>query len=168
MRSPGPATRILVIAAYTVVFYLLLPGLLWWGAALLDRHLFHVEPMHRPWGWLVLGPALVLQTLAVGQMWTRGGGAPVSALPPPRMVATGLYRWVRHPIYFTFNLVVLGVGLTAGSPGLALVVAPLFLPAWILYATVEERFLLRRFGDGYRAYRDEVGLLPRLPRRRAG
>ena len=52
--------------------------------------------------------------------------------------------------------------------GLAFVVAPAFVPLWIVYALVEERGLRRRFGDDYDAYRREVGLLPWLGRRSDG
>jgi 1-acyl-sn-glycerol-3-phosphate acyltransferase len=95
-------------------------------------------------------------------LWLNGRGLPISALPPPQLVGRGPYRIVRHPIYLGFNLLMLGVGLLAGSRAMALVAAPALLPCWTGYALVEERGLVRRFGERYRRYRRRVGLLPKV------
>ena len=161
MRSagPGPAATLAILVAYGVVFWLLLPVGLWAAAVRIDQAWeFVLAPT-------ALGalPALWGASLMLDGMWAlrrRGRGWPVTALPPPLLVTGGLYRVVRHPIYLGFNLVIFGVGLMVGSAGLALVIAPLLLPAWIAYALLEERGLRARFGSDYARYTRQVGLLP--------
>lgn len=82
---------------------------------------------------------------------------------PHRLVQTGLYRWMRHPIYtagllfiwlmpvMTVNLLALNVGLT-----IYLIIGALF----------EERKLVREFGEEYLQYRKVTPMLiPRPPRK---
>ncbi len=152
--------RAALVAAYAVVFWLLLPWGLWRLARVLDRAAGWTA---RPWwgGAAVLVAGLALAAWAMTELWRGGGGLPVSALPPPRFTRRGPYALVRHPIYLGFTVALLGAGLAGGSPALSCVVAPLFVPAWVGYARLEERGLERRFGEAYRRYRRRVGLLPR-------
>lgn len=156
---PGPLARAAIVGAYFLVFWVLLPAALAWGAAALDRAL----------GWRAAGWAPGALPLAAGagllawgilELWRGGGGLPVSALPPPRLTRRGPYRHCRHPIYLGFDLGVLGAGLLGGSPGLCLLAA-LLAPVWVAYARWEERGLLARFGEDYRRYQRQVGWLPR-------
>lgn len=159
MRRLG---RILVVAGYVAVFWVALPWGLWSAARGLDRWLDWSAPP-RPLGWAVVAAGLGLLAWSMAVLWHEGGGLPVSALPPPRLATHGPYRLCRHPIYLGFDVAVLGAGLALGSPSLAWIVAPLLLPAWILYASLEERGLERRFGDAWRTYRRRVGMLsPRI------
>ena len=78
------------------------------------------------------------------------------------LVTTGPYRWIRHPFYVAALLMTVGNALAAAN--------------WFLFAAgmlafilmagrsrIEERKLLERFGDSYRAYRERTGrFLPRL------
>jgi protein-S-isoprenylcysteine O-methyltransferase Ste14 len=154
------AARAAVVVAYAILFWILLPLGLWAAARAADTALGWRAPP-RPAGWVLAAGGMGLALWAIAVLQRHGGGLPVSALPPPRLVERGPYRYVRHPIYLGFNVAILGAGLGLGSPGLTWMVAPLFLPAWLSYATVEERGLLRRFGDRYRSYRRRVGRLPR-------
>ena len=156
------AVKAAIVAAYAVVFWFFLPAGLWLFARGLDRSFgWAAGP---PWiGCLVLLGGLALVEWAVGTLWLAGRALPVSALPPSRLVRGGPYAFVRHPVYLGFNIALFGAGLLVGSPALAWVVAPLFMPVWIAYALVEERFLVRRFGGEYRHFRRRVGLLPPFP-----
>ncbi|MGD0575294.1 MAG: isoprenylcysteine carboxylmethyltransferase family protein [Anaerolineales bacterium] len=81
---------------------------------------------------------------------------------PGQLVETGLYRWVRHPVYsagllfiwllprMSANLLALNVGLTA------------YLWLGTLF---EERKLVHEFGQAYVAYRHRVPRLIPRPRR---
>jgi len=157
-RSLGRAA---IFVGYTTVFWLLLPAALLLAASAIDRRLgWPLRPQR--WGWIVLlaGVAALLWGVAAIRRGARGW--PIGALPPPRQTRSGPYRHVRHPIYLAFNTALLGAGLVLGSQALTLVVAPAFLPLWVLYAMVEERGLVRRFGESYRRYQRQVGLFPRL------
>jgi protein-S-isoprenylcysteine O-methyltransferase Ste14 len=79
------------------------------------------------------------------------------------LIERGPYRWVRHPMYTAF--LVMGAGMLLLSANWIVGGGPLlFLPLLMLVRTPrEERMLLARFGDDYRAYMARTGrYLPRL------
>lgn len=149
-----------VVAVYALVFWVLLPVALWVAARRIDRAFGWGA--HPSWlGWPVAACGVAIVIAAMRELWRHGRGLPVSALPPGTLVTAGPYAVVRHPIYLGYNLGICGAGLTIGSPALAWAVTPVFLALWLVYASVEERWLIRRFGDAYDQYRREVGLFPR-------
>jgi len=149
-----------VVALYALVFWALLPFALWRAAWGMDRAFGWSA--HPSWlGWAVAACGVAIVIAAMRELWRHGRGMPVSALPPANLVTSGPFGVVRHPIYLGYNLGVCGAGLAIGSPALAWVVSPVFLALWLGYAAVEERWLVRRFGDAYAHYRREVGLFPR-------
>jgi 1-acyl-sn-glycerol-3-phosphate acyltransferase/isoprenylcysteine carboxyl methyltransferase (ICMT) family protein YpbQ len=153
-----------IVLAYTIVFWGALPLALFVAGQASERMLA-IRPLPaRPFiGATLVIAGTALLVAAIGMLWQRGRGLPVGALPPPRLVTSGPYRLCRHPIYLGFNLALAGLALALGQTGLALIVAPAFLPLWMVYARLEERGLVRRFGDAYRRYRRNVGMLPRFP-----
>jgi protein-S-isoprenylcysteine O-methyltransferase Ste14 len=81
-----------------------------------------------------------------------------------RVVDTGPYRMVRHPIYTGFIVIYMGLGALCAN-GLALAaVALLTLGLW-LKARVEEHFLLEELGaEAYSDYKARTPMLvPRVP-----
>lgn len=85
-----------------------------------------------------------------------GRGTPSPAAPPGRLVVTGAYRHVRHPMYAATAAVIAGEGLLLRRP-IMLVAAVVYVAA--LSALVhlrEEPALARRFGAEYDAYRAAV------------
>jgi hypothetical protein len=75
---------------------------------------------------------------------------------PPRFAASGPYRWVRHPLYFCF-LVLIWAGPRLTSDRLLFNV---LWTAWIcIGALLEEGSLSAQFGDAYREYRRRVPML---------
>jgi len=78
------------------------------------------------------------------------------ALPEPRFRTPLLYRYVRHPLYLGLLLSLWAVPLmTAGrllfAAGLSVYI--------LIGVAFEERDLLQLFGDSYRRYREQVGML---------
>ncbi|HEY7089156.1 MAG TPA: isoprenylcysteine carboxylmethyltransferase family protein [Tepidisphaeraceae bacterium] len=81
------------------------------------------------------------------------------------LVTAGPYRWIRHPFYVSVALSVLGGGLAAAN-WFILVAGTLAVSLLVLRTSIEERNLLSRFGDEYRAYMDRTGrFLPRIGRK---
>ena len=82
----------------------------------------------------------------------KGKGTPAPIDPPKELVAVGLYRFVRNPMYVAGIIALLGWVLW--SPSLPLVVAPfLFFSAAHLFVTLyEEPTLKKKFGVAYKEY----------------
>jgi protein-S-isoprenylcysteine O-methyltransferase Ste14 len=98
----------------------------------------------------------------LGMLWcfwnflVNGKGTPAPIDPPKELVAVGLYRHVRNPMYVA-GLIAL-FGWILWSPSLPLIVAPiLFLTAAHLFVTrYEEPHLKKTFGAAYEDYCQRV------------
>ncbi len=108
-------------------------------------------------GWVVLLVSTFLidhfELFGLQQVFLRLRGR---SMPEPRFRTPLLYRWVRHPIYFGVLLSLWsGPVMTAGRLLLALGFSTyVLIGIWF-----EERDLIGQFGEHYRRYRDEVGML---------
>jgi protein-S-isoprenylcysteine O-methyltransferase Ste14 len=121
-----------------------------------------------PWRVLALAPlcagaAVLLWCVRDFAVRGRGTLAPVD--PPTELVAVGLYRWVRNPMYVGVVGVLIGHALWFGGVWLPLYAAAVACGFHAFVVLYEEPALAHRFGDSYRRYRDAV---PRwIPRRPA-
>jgi protein-S-isoprenylcysteine O-methyltransferase Ste14 len=98
-------------------------------------------------------------------LWLLRRAAALSALPRPletaSMVATGPYRYVRHPVYAGLVLAALGVGLFRYSPWTVAAAVALFVILDVKRRR-EEAWLAERYAD-YSAYRARTrALIPFL------
>jgi protein-S-isoprenylcysteine O-methyltransferase Ste14 len=87
----------------------------------------------------------------------RAKGTPVPVNPPPELVVTGPYAYVRNPMLAGVFGVLFGFGLLLGSISLLFVFTPLFivLNVWELKA-IEEPELCKRLGEDYLEYRNHT------------
>jgi protein-S-isoprenylcysteine O-methyltransferase Ste14 len=109
-----------------------------------------------PWS-LALGAALVSGGLAL-RAWGAG-----HLVKTDRLIVTGPYAHLRHPLYAGALLVAAGLAAAAGPPGLVLlglVVIPLFFLYYLPYKErIESARLEGRYGEAYAAYRRAVPAL---------
>lgn len=78
------------------------------------------------------------------------------------MITTGPYRWVRHPMYTSFLLLMLGYFLLSGHVMLLVACAGMVVSILWFRTQREEAMLLAHFGQAYRDYMGRTGaLLPR-------
>jgi protein-S-isoprenylcysteine O-methyltransferase Ste14 len=84
----------------------------------------------------------------------RSKGTPVPINPPPRLVTTGPYAYVRNPMLAGVFALLFGIGVLLGSASLLVLFTPLFIliNVWELKA-IEEPELLKRLGQDYIEYR---------------
>ena len=100
----GVAARI----AYAALFCAVLPVLLvLWARATADAVTLPA------YGWPALAFLLaiaggLLLPAGMYSLWRHGGGLPMNAFPPPRLVARGIYSVIPHPIYTGFCLMEIG------------------------------------------------------------
>jgi protein-S-isoprenylcysteine O-methyltransferase Ste14 len=148
-------------ALKSMLFFLLVPGLLVgyfpYRVSTIDRELFQPGVL----GWLAFPLWLIAAAVMVWCFWDftfKGRGTPAPIDPPKELVAVGLYRFVRNPMYVAGILALVGWALW--SPSLPLILAPpLFFAATHTFVTLYEEPTLRvKFGVGYEEY------LRRVPR----
>ena len=97
----------------------------------------------------------------------QGKGTPIPIEPPTRLVVTGLYRYVRNPMYVGAILIILAEVIYFSSFWLALYGIGLWAILHTFMVLFEEPQLKRRFGTEYERYLSEVPRwIPRLPSRR--
>ena len=98
---------------------------------------------------------LVVMTLAVRAF--RDAGTNVETpKPATALVTDGIYARSRNPMYVALALLFAGIGVLANSGWLALLLVPYVAVLRIGVIAREERYLERKFGAPYRAYRARV------------
>ena len=116
------------------------------------------------WRWLAVVP---IATGVATYLWCaldfgRARGTPAPIDPPKELVASGLYRVTRNPMYVGVASIVWGEALLFGSPALALFAAAVCAAFHAFVVLYEEPSLRRRFGEAYQRY---CRVVPRwLPR----
>jgi protein-S-isoprenylcysteine O-methyltransferase Ste14 len=103
---------------------------------------------------ILAGVPVLLEAFARFALVGRGTPAPVAA--PERLVVSGLYRYVRNPMYLAVLSVGFGQALLFGSRTLVWYAAVVGLAFHLFVLFYEEPTLRRRFGDEYDRYRAAV------------
>jgi len=75
------------------------------------------------------------------------------------LIIRGIYARVRHPMYLA--VVLIWAGLSLGTLNLIAGLLTMFyvLPVYLLYIKSEEEMMIEHFGDAYREYKRNVGML---------
>jgi protein-S-isoprenylcysteine O-methyltransferase Ste14 len=108
----------------------------------------------------ILGALIVVAGLAlnVGGFVTqkRAGTDPIPFNPSTRIVAHGLYRFSRNPMYIGFAFCTLGLAFLVDSAWMLLAIPIGLVLIDRLVITREERYLERKFGEEYLSYKRRV------------
>ena len=136
-------TTLFVLAAILVDRWLGLPGLVAESARL---------PVALP---LILAGVCITAWSAFH--FLKGKGTPVPFNPPPKVVNTGPYRYVRNPMLTGVFLFLFGIGFAVNSISMVIFFTPLYIwvNVWEL-KHIEEPELAKRLGDEYIAYKRQT------------
>ena len=158
-RSLLTPVGVLIFGVFTALFVFL--------SLLFDRWFAFPWPLSSSLSWLaavlLIGIGMAI-TAWSALHFLKVKGTPVPFNPPPELVTTGPYRFVRNPMLTGVFLFLFGVGFTIKSPSLIVFFAPLYIFAnvWELKA-IEEPELVLRLGEDYVAYRRRTPMfIPRI------
>ena len=157
-------TAVLGSALFFVVAPAMLAGVIpWWITHWEFRPPFLAAEATRLAGvaFIIAGVPGVLDSFA--RFPLQGLGTPAPIAPPRNLVVSGLYRYVRNPIYVAVVAVIFGQALLFGDWHLLWYGALLWLFFHVWVVMIEEPTLKHTFGTEYEIFRTNVPRwLPRL------
>ncbi len=151
-----------VIIRIVLWLVMLLGGALYAYSIDKDDLLFHSPLFH------LLSALIGLFTLRLafraaangGKELSHGRDANMPRLETNRLVTTGIYKCMRHPMLFGLTLLPLGWGLLLGMPTFITLITPLEMLFIIFMVMVfEEMEVKKKFGDEYLVYAQRVPML---------
>lgn len=98
---------------------------------------------------------LGLRMIVIGTRYVKRGGKKRKVYADD-LVTTGTFAYCRNPLYVGNLMLMFGYVLVQHNPWLYVTVVPFFLFAYAAIVAAEERFLLAKFGDAFRAYCADV------------
>lgn len=146
-------TRPVAIAG-SILFFFLVPGTF---AGLIPWWITRWDTSYSNTALIVVGGLMVAAgLLALIASFARfaldGLGTPAPVAPPKTLVVTGLYRFVRNPMYVAVMTIVLGQALVFYSAALIAYGVAVWLAFQAFILMYEEPTLRVTFGDPYAAY----------------
>jgi protein-S-isoprenylcysteine O-methyltransferase Ste14 len=131
-------------------------------------YLLHYPDWLRWLGAIILYGGIALQWAALHHLG-RSFHSLVVSKANHRLVVSGPYRWIRHPIYAAFLLSYVGGGLLASNWVLTFVPAGLYAILVAIRMEEEEALMVELFGQEYVDYQGRTGrLVPRFERSAGG
>jgi len=95
-----------------------------------------------------------------GRELSKGREGEIPRLETNRLVTSGIYSCMRHPMLFGLTLLPLGWALLLGSPTFILFIAPLEMLFIVFMVTVfEEMEVKKKFLKEYEAYKEQVPMV---------
>lgn len=148
----------------SAAFLVLAPGT---TAGLIPYLLTGYEAHDAPLAARIAGAALIAAGApallhAFARFVTEGLGTPAPVAPTEHLVVTGLYRYVRNPMYLAVASTILGQGLLLGRPVLLAYALVFGATVFAFVRGYEEPTLRETYGEEYERYRAAVpGWWPR-------
>jgi len=155
----------MITALKSLLFLILVPGVVVGYIPLT----FFIQGPYIETGFLV-NVALPLWTIGGAillwcfwDFFSKGGGTPAPIDPPKELVVTGLYNYVRNPMYVGVLLMLFAHFLWFGFWSLLIYMLFVFLAFQVFVTRYEEPTLKKKFGKAYDKYCKRVPRwIPRL------
>ena len=114
-------------------------------------------------GWLLTIVGFIIMFWPVIAFFSTRG-TPVPFNPPPKLITTGLYAYIRNPMILGLFIFMLGLGVLFGSLSFIFIFTPLFIVLNVLYLkAIEEKEMEKKFGREYLEYKKRVPMfIPRF------
>jgi len=155
-------TSLSVIIRVLLWFIMIIGGAVYslvkdWDTLIFGNLFFHIFTA-------ILGMAVLILSFRAaangGRELSKGRIGNIPRLETNRLVTTGLFSCMRHPMLFGLTLFPLGWALLLGSPTFIVVIAPLEMLFIIVMVSVfEEKEVDRKFGKEYENYRQSVPMV---------
>ena len=158
----------------SAIFLVIAPGFVaglvpWWISHWRMEAPFFGWPMFRIAGGILIGLGLIGLLDSFARFALQGMGTPAPVFPTRHLVVTGLYRYVRNPMYVAVASAILGQGLLFGNVSLLEYGGVVWLLFYLFVLGYEEPALRASFGDEYKLFCAEVPRwIPRFSPRRGG
>ena len=152
----------------SVIFFVVAPGVVAYLVPYLlaqgQAEAWRLDPPIVKWVGLALG---IAGTIALIECFARfalkGVGTPAPVAPTKHLVVSGLYRYVRNPMYVAVVAIIIAQAMWFASVGVLIYAAVIWAAVTAFVMIYEEPTLARTFGDEYAIYRANVRRwIPRL------
>jgi len=157
----GDMIRRVVAIVGSAIFLVIAPGFVaglvpWWISHWQFETPFFGMPVFRFAGGMLitLGSIGLLDSFV--RFAVQGVGTPAPVFPTRHLVVTGLYRYVRNPMYVAVVSAILGQGLIFGNVTLLEYGGVVWLLFHLFVLVYEEPTLTASFGFEYSVFRSEV------------
>ena len=152
----------------SALFFVIAPSVLagfvpWWVTKWEFRPAFFGVDLTRILGGMLIIAGVPGLVDSFARFALEGLGTPAPIAPTQKLVVTGLYRYVRNPIYIAGGAVVFGQAFLFGDWRLLWYGALLWLFFHVFVVMYEEPTLKQTFGTEYESFRSNVPRwIPRL------
>jgi protein-S-isoprenylcysteine O-methyltransferase Ste14 len=143
------------------VFLVIAPGFVaglvpWWISHWRVEAPFFGLQLLRFAGWMLVGPGIIGLLDSFVRFALQGVGTPAPVFPTRHLVVSGLYRYVRNPMYVAVVFTILGQGLILGNVRLLEYGGLVWMLAHLFVLLYEEPNLRSVFGGEYKSFCAEV------------
>jgi protein-S-isoprenylcysteine O-methyltransferase Ste14 len=153
--------RKVVAIVGSAIFLVIAPGFVaglmpWWISRWRVEAPFLGMPIFRFAGGILITLGLIGLLDSFARFALQGVGTPAPVFPTRHLVVTGLYRYVRNPMYVAVVITILGQGLTLGNVNVLEYGALVWLLFHLFVLIYEEPTLRANFGSEYKYFCAEV------------
>ena len=145
----------------STVFFVIAPGFVaglvpWWISHWRRNPAFSGFLFFRNAGAVLIAFGIIALLDCFARFAFQGGGTPAPVFPTQHLVVTGLYRYVRNPMYVAGVSAIIGQALVLGNMALLAYAAFVWLASHVFVLLYEEPKLRATFGAEYQRYCSEV------------